>query len=110
MRQHRLTTDPKDALTIIEATNIMRRNDHALSVARPLYQLGDLVCVISECEDETTTDFGYVTGIEIDPPHRSPGWWYAVCLVGNQWHNLTEWLPQDDIAGRVIHGGHGYGA
>lgn len=107
--EHRLATDPKDDTTIIEARNIMRRNDHALSMTRPLYQLGDLVCVASETEDGLLTDLGYITGIEIDPPHANEGWWYAVCIVGGHQANLTDWLPQDEILGRVIHGGYGYG-
>ena len=109
MVEHPQATNPKDDATNIEAKNLMRRNDQALSMTRPLYQLGDLVCITSETEDGLLTDMGYITGVEIDPPHASPGWWYAVCIVGDEWANMTEWLPQDQIVGRVIHGGYGYG-
>ena len=87
----------------------MHQNRHVLSVSRSLYELGDLVCVATETEDGLLADLGYITGIELDPPNtRDGGWWYAVRILGNRSEGLTDWMPQDDIVGRVIHGSYSY--
>ena len=87
----------------------MKQNGHFLSVSRSLYVVGDLVSVATETDEGILTDLGYITGVEVDPPNtRDGGWWYAVRIIGGRFDGITDWLPQDDIVGRVIHGGFGY--
>jgi hypothetical protein len=78
---------------------------HFMSVAKPLYALGDLVAFLGEVEEGNQYGLAYITGLEYKPPHTYVNnWWYAVriiCPVGTAAYDN---LPEHEIIGRVIHG------
>lgn len=75
------------------------------SAQAPLYDLGDLVVIASETDDGLLADYGYISGIELDPPHcLLGGWWYSVRIVAGKCQGFQEWAPERDIQGQVIHG------
>ena len=83
----------------------MDDNAHFMSVAKPLYELGDLVVFCYMIDDVLNASFAYITGVEYKPPHtHGDDWWYAVRIVGHgEKHNYDQ-VPQSEIIGQVIHG------
>lgn len=87
----------------------MHQKSFSLSVAPPLYELGDLIVVATEGEEGIYADFGYIKGLECEPSWAfDGGWWYSIQIIGGTSPGLQEWVPEEEIAGRVIHGRYGY--
>jgi hypothetical protein len=74
-------------------------------VKKPLYELGDLVVIATETDEGLIADYGYITGVELNPDYaRVRGWWYSAFIVAGNCRGFQEWCPENHIKGRVIHG------
>ena len=78
---------------------------HFMSVAKPLYALGDLVVFSGECEEGLFFCPAYITGVEYKTDKDSTAtWWYAVRTLAPAEHHSEDSLPENEIVGRVLHG------
>lgn len=68
------------------------------AVRKPRFALGDAVLSVAVYDDKTFMDFGYVVGLEHDPPHCNvKGWWYAVHITQGHFTGYRDYVPEEEL-------------
>lgn len=81
----------------------MQHAAQLISVAKPLYALGDLVNFRLEGDDEFIFGLAYIIGIYKEPHHLEGEWNYMTHIVFP--NNLyCDHMVENEITSRVLHG------